>query len=141
MKAKRAHLVPLSKRCLEILSEARALPSLSELIFPGARMGTPLSDMTFTKVLRDMGLADEATAHGMRSAFKNWCAETAIVRDEVSEAALAHAIAHRVRAAYLRTDFLQEREALMSAWANFCANHGCAARNLDPRPAVHRAFG
>ena len=142
MKAKRSHLVPLSKRCLEILSEARALSSLSELIFPGARIGAPLSDMTFTKVLRDLGYADDATPHGMRSGFKDWCAESATVRDEVSEAALAHAIADKVRAAYLRTDFLQERETLMSAWADFCANDECAAaRNLATRPAVHRAFG
>ena len=70
--------------------------------------------MTFTKVLRDIGLGEEATPHGMRSAFKVWCAEVAKVRDEVSEAALAHTIPEKVRAAYLRTDFLEERKASWS---------------------------
>ena len=75
----------------------------------------PLSDMTFTKLLRDAGLGDRATAHGFRSAFKNWCSESAKVRDEVSEAALAHTVKDRVKAAYLRTDFFEERKLLMDA--------------------------
>jgi hypothetical protein len=33
-----------------------------------------------------MGLHGEATVHGFRSSFKDWCAQTG-VRDEVSEAA------------------------------------------------------
>jgi integrase len=120
MKARRAHTVPLSNRCLEILRHARGMYPVSDLIFPGTKFGSALSDMTFTKVLRDIGYAQEATPHGMRSAFKVWCAEVAEVRDEVSEAALAHAIPQKVRAAYLRTDFLEERKALMSAWAKYC---------------------
>ena len=59
-----------------------------------------------------------ATAHGFRSSFKVWAAE-AKVPDEVSEAALAHADKDRVRAAYLRTAFLEERRALMQAWADY----------------------
>jgi hypothetical protein len=43
------------------------------------------------------------------------------VRDEVSEAALAHAVKEQVRAAYLRTKFLPERVELMERWAAFCA--------------------
>jgi integrase len=113
MKAKRSHVVPLSKRCPEILKHARGSYPSSSLIFPGTKLGSALSDMTFTKVLRDMRLGEEATPHGMRSAFKVWCAEVAKVRDEVSEAALAHTISEKVRAAYLRTDFLEERKALM----------------------------
>src|SRR4249919_3003833 len=76
--------------------------------------------MTFTKLLRDAGLGARATAHGFRSAFKNWCSEAAKVRDEVSEAALAHTVKDRVKAAYLRTDFLEDRKSLMQAWANHC---------------------
>jgi integrase len=128
MKAKRRHVVPLSKRCVEILRAARALYPASDFIFPGVKSGAALSDMTFTKALRDMGLGQEATPHGMRSAFKVWCAEIAKVRDEVSEAALAHTIPEKVRAAYLRTDFLEERKALMIAWAKYCARKVTASR-------------
>ncbi len=134
MKAKRSHIVPLSKRCLAILKEARAVHPPADLVFPGLNENTPLSDMMFTKVLRDLGYGDQATPHGMRSAFKVWCAEVGKVRDEVSEAALAHTVAEKVRAAYLRTDFLQERKTLMAAWAKFC--EGQAERTgTPPRPA------
>lgn len=134
MKTKRAHIVPLTKRCLAILKEVRAVHSLADLVFPGSKENTPLSDMTFTKALRDLRYGDQATPHGMRSAFKVWCAEVAKVRDEVSEAALAHTVPEKVRAAYLRTDFLQERKALMASWAKFC--EGQAERRSKPaRPA------
>jgi integrase len=128
MKAKRSHVVPLCKRCLEIAKHVRALYPGSNLIFPGTKQGSALSDMTFTKVLRDLGYAEEATPHGMRSAFKVWCAEVAKVRDEVSEAALAHTIPDKVRAAYLRTDFLEERKNLMAMWARYCVKRMPAPR-------------
>jgi integrase len=76
--------------------------------------------MTFMKVLRDAGLADRATAHGFRSTFKDWCAEVARARDEVSEACLGHRIKDKVKAAYLRTDFFVERGLLMRRWAKAC---------------------
>jgi integrase len=83
------------------------------LVFPGTR-GQPLSDNTLSKLMRDAGLS--ATPHGFRSSFKDWASEAGW-RDEVSEAALAHADTNRVRAAYRRTDFLAERRELMAAWA------------------------
>ena len=135
MKAKRAHIVPLSARCLEILKHARAMYPSSHLLFPGTKLGSALSNMTFTKVLRDIGYAAEATPHGMRSAFKVWCAEVAKVRDEVSEAALAHAVPEKVRAAYLRTEFLEERKGLMSAWGAYCAKSVSVSRQRESNAA------
>jgi integrase len=131
MKAKCPHIVPLSARCLEILKHARAIYPASHLIFPGTKLDSALSNMTFTKVLRDMGYAAEATPHGMRSAFKVWCAEVAKVRDEVSEAALAHTVPGKARAAYLRTNFLEERKELMSAWGAYCAKSVAVSRPVN----------
>jgi integrase len=124
MKSRRAHRVPLSQRCLQILRETRALNPDGQLVFEGTKRGRPLSDMTLTKFLRNGGLGEAATAHGFRSAFKNWCSETAKARDEVSEAALAHTIKDRVKAAYLRTDFFEERKSLMEAWSAHCQSRG-----------------
>jgi len=131
-KARRRHVIPLSPRCLEILSEARAHYPESALVFPGSKLGAPLSDMTLTKVLRDMGLAHRATPHGFRSSFKNWCAEVERVRDEVSEACLAHQIKDKVKAAYLRSDFLDERKALMAAWSMHCASSASQSARDEP---------
>ena len=114
MKSGETHVVPLAERAVAILHEARALHE-GGLIFPGSE-GQPLSDNTLSKLMRDLKL--DGTPHGFRSAFKDWAAETG-VRDEVSEAALAHADTNRVRAAYRRTRFLEERVLLMQAWADF----------------------
>jgi integrase len=121
MKARTPHIVPLSERCLEILAQARKMVSSTGLVFPSAS-GDNLSDMTFTKLLRDMGCGGRATAHGFRTSFKVWAAEAAKVRDEVSEAALAHRIPEKVRAAYLRTSFIEERAAIMQKWGEFVSS-------------------
>jgi integrase len=126
MKAREPHVIPLSSRALEILALARSAYSNSDLLFPGVGESKPLSDMTLTKVLRDFGLGGRATAHGFRSSFKDWCAEVAKVRDEVSEAALAHKIPDKVRAAYLRTRFVDERRQLMQQWADFVRSRSVA---------------
>ena len=117
MKARAEHIVPLSDRAAAILETARAAFPDSDLCFPNAK-GVRFSDMVFTKALRDMGLGERATAHGFRTSFKTWAAETG-VRDEVSEAALAHTDPNPVRAAYRRTTFLDERRVVMQAWADF----------------------
>lgn len=117
MKAREEHRIPLSARALEILSELRVMFPRSQLVFP-SKGGVPLSDMTLTKVLRDEEVA--ATPHGFRSSFKVWSSERAKVPHEVSEAALAHSFGTKVVAAYLRTDFLDERRPLMTAWADYC---------------------
>lgn len=101
MKARTEHIVPLSERCVAILATVRAAYPTATLCFPNSK-GMPVSDMVFTKTLRDMGLGKRVTAHGFRTSFKIWAAETG-VRDEVSEVALAHVDQNRVRAAYRRT--------------------------------------
>ena len=118
MKAGRPHRVPLSDAALAVLERARALDDGSGLVFPSPlRAGHPLSDMSLTKLLRDRGLADRATVHGFRSAFRDWCADAGTPR-EVAEAALAHAVGG-VEGAYFRSDLLERRRALMDAWAAF----------------------
>lgn len=119
MKGRREHVVPLSDRCLQIVKEARALSREGALLFPSQMSGEMLSDMTLTKLLRDMDVARVATVHGFRSTFKTWCGEVDKVRDEVSEAALAHLDGNAVRAAYLRAQYLDERAELMNRWETF----------------------
>jgi integrase len=135
MKAKKEHVVPLSPRCLEILRTLRAVyPSgPHDLLFPSMRAGAPLSDMVFTKVLRDFGLAEQATAHGMRSAFRDWATEAARAREVVAEAALAHSVPGKTEAAYRRATYFEDRKALMAAWATFCARPEPANNVVDMR--------
>ena len=73
MKANAEHRVPLSSRALATLEEARTIGDGSGLVFPSpTRPGKPMSDMTLTALLRRLKVADRATVHGFRSAFRDW---------------------------------------------------------------------
>ena len=81
-----------------------------------------MSDMTLTKVLRDNGLAELTTVHGLRSTYRDWCAETGKPR-EIAEAALAHVVPG-VEGAYFRSDLFERRRLLMDQWAAFATRTG-----------------
>jgi integrase len=57
--------------------------------------------MAFLQLLRRMRLGD-VTAHGFRSTFRDWAAETTSYSREVVEAALAHTIQDKVETGYRR---------------------------------------
>lgn len=63
--------------------------------------------------------ADNCTVHGFRSSFKVWATERTSFPNELSEAALAHVTGDRVEQAYRRTDVLERRRELMTAWTDF----------------------
>ena len=89
MKGGRVHRVPLTERPLAILQELAPLRGADDLVFPGIKPGSPLSDMTLDAVLRRMNLKP-LTVHGFRSSFKDWASEETRFPNELSEAALAH---------------------------------------------------
>ena len=120
MKAGMEHRVPLSGQALDLLGEASALREDAGLVFPSPlKPGAPMSDMTLTKVLRSVGLADRATVHGFRSSFKNWTLEQTDTPWAVSEAALAHTLGNSTEQAYARSDLFERRRALMQMWADY----------------------
>ena len=118
MKTGSEHRVPLSGAALAVLRKADKLQDGSGLVFPSPRRpGLPLSNMALMKVLRDVGLADRTTVHGMRSSFRDFCADTGQPR-AVAEAALAHTVPG-VEGAYFRSDLFEKRRAVMQAWTDF----------------------
>jgi integrase len=113
-KSGREHRVPLSSRALEIL---KGLPRKGERPFP-------LSNNALLLLLKRMGRAG-ITAHGFRSSFRDWAAETHDAERDVVEMALAHSIADKTEAAYRRGDLFEKRRKLMNDWASFCGGrHG-----------------
>jgi|AntAceMinimDraft_12_1070368.scaffolds.fasta_scaffold44672_1 integrase len=121
--------VPLSDDVIKLL---QALPRFErvEWIFPGAKAGSPLSDMTLTKVLRDMAV--NAVPHGFRATFSSWTASSTGYPSEVREMALAHAIGDGTVAAYQRSDLFEKRRNLMADWAKFINTAPVAADNDVP---------
>ena len=120
MKAGMEHRVPLSRQALDLLHDASASGDATGLVFPSPlKPGSPLSDMTLTKVLRSVGLAERATVHGFRSSFKNWTLEQTDTPWAVSETALAHFLGNATEQAYARSDLFERRRALMQLWADY----------------------
>jgi integrase len=120
MKAGKEHRVPLSPRCLEILTEAKKLPGSEGFVFPGQNAKEPLSNMAFHMCLRRMERT-AITPHGFRSSFRNWAAEKTNFPREVCEMVLAHTLKNKAEAAYNRTDLFDKRRTLMEAWESFAA--------------------
>jgi integrase len=127
MKAGKEHRVPLSPRAVEILEAIRPGSSAADgFVFPGNKAKKPLSNMAFLMLLRRMKCAG-MTAHGLRSSFRDWCAERTNFPSEVAEMALAHAVGSKVEAAYRRGDHYGKRQQLMDHWATFCASRATVA--------------
>lgn len=115
MKAKVEHTVPLSEPAL-----ALARPRMKrDLLFPNDLSNEPLSENAMLALLKRMGFG-HVTVHGFRSTFKDWASETTEFSDDLSEAALAHRIRDKAKAAYKRGSMLVKRRRLMEAWADFC---------------------
>lgn len=117
MKAGLPHRVPLSTPALAILTTMADLDHEPDgLVFPGGMVKKPLSDVAMNKALATAG-GEDCTVHGMRSTFRDWCAERSSYPREIAEAALAHTNKDKVEAAYLRGDHFEKRARLMNAWA------------------------
>jgi integrase len=123
----RDHVVPLSDRALQILEGLSEGPS--EYLFANDD-GSPLSNMAMLECLR--GLRPGLTVHGCRSMFKDWCSEVTAFPNEMSEMALAHAVADKVEAAYRRGDMREKRRRLMDDWATFANRPALSASKIVP---------
>lgn len=122
MKAKREHRIPLPDRCIAILQQAknqRGDAAAADLIFPGSKPDKPISDMTLSKLMKELGIP--AVPHGFRSSFRDWAGESTGHPREVIEAALAHTIKDKAEAAYARSDLLEKRRKLMIDWCDTIA--------------------
>jgi integrase len=116
-KTNRDHIVPLSTGALAALREVEPLRGVSDdFIFPGRKGG--LSSMTLLALLqRRMNRA--VTAHGFRSAFRDWCGDEGDIPRELAEASLAHVIKDQVERAYRRKSAVERRRTVMQQWCDF----------------------
>ena len=67
-KGNRDYRVPLCRRALEVLDEARALSRSSPLVFPSFG-GKPIGNTVMSELLRELNVA--AVPHGFRSSFRD----------------------------------------------------------------------
>jgi integrase len=120
MKMKEQHIVPLSRKAIEILLEIQAVSGSGRYLFPGERTAErPMSENTINAALRRMGYTkDEMTGHGFRSMASTLLHENGYPH-AVIERQLAHGERNKVSAAYNYAEYLPERRAMMQAWADY----------------------
>jgi len=121
MKMRRPHIVPLSRQAVAILKGIQPLTGRGEYVLPGRGGKRPMSDMTVNAALRRLGYdtREEITAHGFRATARTLLHEVLRIDPAVIEHQLAHRVPDALGAAYNRTQFIDERRAMMQRWADY----------------------
>lgn len=107
--------VPLSNEALKVIEKSLSFEK-NGFLFSGLT-GKPISDASMAKYMTVCGLTYRP--HGFRSSLRDWIAETTSTPFEIAETVLAHSVGSSVTKAYMRTDFLEQRHALLEQWAAF----------------------
>lgn len=126
MKNKKEHLVPLANQVINLFKELQKITGVGGMIgmgkylFPAVRGNDrPLSDGTLTVALRTLGYTnDEIVPHGFRTTASTLLNEMGFSSD-VIERQLAHVEQNKVRGAYNRAEYLEQRREMMQAWADY----------------------
>ncbi|MDH2066738.1 integrase domain-containing protein [Pantoea sp. GD03673] len=119
MKAKREHVVPLSKQALDILEVMRPVSGNRQYVFPSRNdPKQPMNSQTANAALKRIGYGGKLVAHGLRS-IASTALNEASFNPDVIESALAHSDKNEVRRAYNRSTYLEQRKDMMSWWGTF----------------------
>jgi integrase len=120
MKMREEHIVPLAPQAVAILHELHPLTGHGQYVFPSYRgKARTMSENTVNAALRYMGFdKDTMTGHGFRAMASTRLNEMGWTPD-VIERQLAHAERNKVRAAYNRAQYLDERTRMMQVWADY----------------------
>jgi integrase len=136
MKGGTDHFVPLSEAAVALLKDRLEVAgnpvARDALVFPSPVAGAVLSPDALEDILdaavEAIGHEERATVHGTaRATFSTWAAEQTAYSADVVEACLAHREADRVRRAYMRAGFEQDRRRLLDAWGAFCTKQADAS--------------
>jgi integrase len=114
------HHVCLSRQALALLRELHSITGGRKYLFPNQRdPRKPMSNNTLLVTLERMGYKGRMTGHGFRALAMSTIKERLGYRHEVVDRQLAHAPKDKVTSAYDRAKFLDERKAMMQAWADY----------------------
>lgn len=134
----RPHLVPLASQAVAILKELQPLTGHGRYAFPSLLTGEKcMSENTVRGALRRMGYANgEMTPHGFRAMARTLIVERLPgVSPDVIEAQLAHGKSGPLGMAYDRAEFMEQRRALMKAWADYLDQLKAGAKVIEFKAA------
>ncbi len=126
IKMKAEHLVPLSRQSKKILNELKPLTMGGRFILPGRNGRKPMSNNTMLFALYRLGYKGKMTGHGFRSVASTILNESNEFRSEVIERQLDHCERNKVRGAYNRAEYMEERIRMMQWWADYIDNQKAA---------------
>jgi len=115
------HLVPLPHQAVTLLRDLHGLTGHAKMVFRGERHhDRPMSDNTINAALRAMGFSqDEVTVHGFRATARTMLHERLGFSPDIIEAQLAHSVRDSLGRAYNRTEFTEQRRAMLQSWADY----------------------
>jgi integrase len=117
MKAREMHIVPLAHQALRLFRDAQKLASGSKYVFPSlVSLAKPLSDTALNNALTRLGYS-HFSPHGFRRTASTILNELGW-RPDIIERQLAHQERNKIRAAYNKASYLEERTKMMQAWAD-----------------------
>jgi len=119
MKRRRTHRVPLTPATIAILEKMKPLSGHHQYIFPNERdpNGHASTYTVNAAIKRSLGYKDKLVAHGLRSVASTALHERGY-DSLLIEACLAHADENETRAAYNRSDYLEQRRPIMKWWSD-----------------------
>jgi integrase len=118
MKTNAPHHVPLSRQAVKAFRKLQEMNGKWPWIFPGRSPTKPMSKNTMLFALYRMGYHSRMTGHGFRALASTALNEMGY-RPDVIERQLAHTEKNAVRAAYHRSQYLEERRTMMQQWADY----------------------
>lgn len=121
MKGREDHIVPLSTQALAVLEEMETISGGGKFVFPSARGPSRcMSENAVRVALRSMGYGNEDhTPHGFRAMARTLLDESLRERIELIEMQLAHSVRDVHGKSYNRTQFIEDRTAMMERWSDF----------------------
>lgn len=121
MKARRTHVVPLSRQVLELFRQLEPVSGGKGFIFPAFHTRLrPMSENTINAAFRRMGFTkDEVTAHGLRSTASTMLNESGLWHPDAIERALAHGDSNAIRGVYNRGNYWDERIKMAQWWSDY----------------------
>lgn len=113
------HAVPLADWTLELLAELKEITGNTPFLFPSrTKTDGVISDATIGRIIERMGYKGRVTPHGFRSLASSVLNEQGFNPDAI-ERQLAHIENNKIRAAYNRADYLNERKEFMQWYSDF----------------------
>lgn len=118
-----ALVIPLCRQVLAIFRELHAVNGRGTYVFRSSGKEGYLSENAVLNALRRMGYGkEEMSGHGFRATARTLLREKMKYPLELIEMQLAHQVPDVHGRAYDRTEFLEERTAMMQAWADYLDN-------------------